>query len=66
MSKLAHSDDATMAEIERNHARDNGDLRKCRTCEVESIVDDPECPLDSVHCEFFTVQPTATLVEDRS
>lgn len=55
MSKLAHSNDETMAEIERRAAIEAGELRKCRTCEAENFVDDPDCPNDSVHCEFYTV-----------
>ena len=57
MSKLAHSNDETMAQIERDWARDQGDLRKCRTCDAENIMEDPECPNDGVHCEFYTVTP---------
>lgn len=37
MSKLAHSDDAGMAKIERNAAREAGELRKCRTCDAASM-----------------------------
>lgn len=55
MSKLAHSNDETMAEIERREAIEAGVLRKCKTCEAESVMDDPDCPLDSVHCNFYTV-----------
>lgn len=58
MSKLAHSCDETMAQIERDAARDEGLLRRCRTCEAENIMDDPECPRGGVGCEFFTVPPT--------
>lgn len=58
MSKLAHSDDATMALIERNAAREAGNLRRCRTCRAENIFDDPICPDGGVGCEFFTVSPT--------
>ena len=55
MSKLAHSSEEHMAEIERRAAIEAGELRKCSTCGAEGFVDDPECPLDAVHCEFYTV-----------
>ena len=55
MSKLAHSSDKYMAEIERRAAIEEGLLRKCRICEAEDVNDDPECPLDAAHCEFYTV-----------
>jgi hypothetical protein len=58
MSKLAHSNAETMAQIEHHAARDNGELRRCAICGAENIIDDPDCPLDGVHCEFFTVPPT--------
>jgi hypothetical protein len=58
VSKLAHSNDETMAQIERDAARDEGNLRRCSVCGAEGIVDNPDCPLDGVHCEFYTVPPT--------
>lgn len=56
MSKLAHSNDETMAEIERRAAIEAGELRKCQNCGAEGIIDPPECPLDAVHCNFYTVR----------
>ena len=56
MSKLAHSSDAHMAEVERREAIEAGLLRKCRVCDAENIMDDPECPNDAAHCEFYTVK----------
>lgn len=64
MSKLAHSNDATMAEIERNHARDQGDLRRCTTCSAENIIDDPDCPRGGVGCNVITIQPTTAPSEE--
>lgn len=58
MSKLAHSDEKTMAEIERDTAREDGNLRRCRMCGAENIIDDPECPRGGTHCDFYTVAPT--------
>lgn len=57
MSKLAHSDEATMAVIERDAAREAGDLRRCALCGAENIIDDPDCPVEGGQCEVFTVQP---------
>lgn len=56
MSKLAHSSDVHMVEIERREAIKEGLLRKCSVCEAEEINDDPECPNDAAHCEFYTVR----------
>jgi hypothetical protein len=58
MSKLAHSSDEHMAQIERDIARENGDLRRCRSCYAENIIDDPECPRGGVCCDIYTVPPT--------
>lgn len=55
MSKLAHSSDEHMAALERRAAIEAGELRKCRICEAEGFVDDPECPKDAAHCEIYTV-----------
>ena len=57
VSKLAHSDDAIMAEIERNTAREAGELYHCTICEAEQIGDPPVCPTDSIHCNVVTVKP---------
>ena len=57
MSKLAHSDDASMAEIERNAAREAGELYRCTVCEAEQIGDPPVCPTDAIHCNVVIVKP---------
>jgi hypothetical protein len=62
MSKLAHSHDGYMAEIERYDAIQAGELRKCKTCGAEACVDNPDCPLNAVHCEFYTVTDPNTKV----
>lgn len=56
MSKLAHSSDTHMAEIERCAAIEAGELTCCTVCEAEGILDPPECPLDCVHCNIVTVE----------
>lgn len=61
MSKLAHSSDEHMAEIERRAAIDAGELRRCTVCEAENTIDNPECPRDGIHCNIVTVRPTRTL-----
>jgi hypothetical protein len=58
MSKLAHSNDETMVEIDRNAAREAGELRRCSICEAENISDDPVCPRGGIGCEIETVAPT--------
>ena len=58
MSKLSHSNDAPMAEIERNAAREAGKLYRCTVCEAEQIGDPPVCPIDAIHCNFVIVRPT--------
>lgn len=58
MSKLAHSCDETMAQIEADNARENGDLRRCLTCFAQNIVDNPVCRRGGVGCDVITVPPT--------
>jgi hypothetical protein len=47
-----------MDQIERNAAREAGELRRCSVCEAEQIGDDPICPDGGVGCEFYIVPPT--------
>lgn len=58
MSKLSHSCDVTMAQIERAAAIDAGELFRCRLCDAEQIGDPPVCPTDSIGCGVVVVAPT--------
>lgn len=57
IGKCPECDGEGCERMERRLAIEEGLLRKCRTCEAENINDDPECPNDAVHCEFYTVRP---------
>ena len=56
MSKLSHSSDEFMRQIERDAAIRDGNLRRCTICEAENIVDDPDCPRGAVGCNVVTVR----------
>lgn len=58
MSKLAHSCDETMQEIERRMAIEDGVLLKCMVCGAENILDPPDCPRGCIGCDVVTVQPS--------
>lgn len=59
MSKLAHSHEPTMHEIERKAAIQNFDLRRCSTCGAENVIDEPDCPRGGVGCNVVTVTPNS-------
>jgi hypothetical protein len=46
-----------MAEIERNRAREDSELRCCSVCGAEQVGDDPVCPRGAVGCEIYTLPP---------
>jgi hypothetical protein len=58
MSKLAHSSDEHMAQIERRAAQDAGELYRCTICEAEQIGDPPVCPRGAPNCNIINVAPT--------
>jgi hypothetical protein len=64
MSKLAHSDEAGMAELERRAAIEAGELYRCLVCGAENFVDQPDCPRGGVHCVIVQLEPTWPVARD--